>query len=653
MFQKLTNTIKSALAAAIMIILMIAFLMSGSQGRLDAFKGNFSGAVITAGGHSVTPFEFKKAFEAEKGRYEQQYQAPISVEDAVKGGLDKEILSNLAIQNAIREWLGRLGLRASDKMLAGVIHKDQNFANPVTGQFDPEGYKSLLQRNELTPAEYEKGLKEQIATTQFAVMLQLGNQAPSIYSALAAAYVSETRDASYFILDLKSVPAPARPTDEQLAAYLKTHAADWTRPEMRTLTVVRFSPKDFLDKVTVDPADVQKQFDFKKDSLSKPETRSIVQFPAKDAKAAADIAAKLKGGADPVTLARASGAKLVTYDDKPRTAFPDPTIAAAAFSLKEGEISAPVKTQFGSYAVLKVEKVTPGSVATLESARAEIEADLKQKAAAKKAYEVSNAYDTAHTNGATLPDAARKAGVEPMSIAAVSADGRDMHAKPIDGLSPEVLKTAFATAAGSDSDIEELTAEKGVYYAVRVEKVTPPALIPLAEIKDQLTKKLMQEAIYSAMADKAKALQARLAKGEAIDAVARSAGASVSRITGASRQEQDKYAKDYGRNFAGLLFSQKPGSAFLALTPKGVIAVVKVDAIKTGDPRQLAMFTAAQRGPFGRQLVEDISPQVAEYAKTRIKPKTHRELALTALGLDPKQYADKPAKDDKKAEKKT
>lgn len=652
MFEKLTNSIKSALGAGVMIILMIAFLMSGSNGRLDAFKGNFSGSVINAGSHSVSPFEFKKAFDAEKGKYEQQYQAPISPDEAVKGGLDKQVLTDMAIQSAIREWLGRLGFRTSDRMLAAILHKDPNFANPVTGQFDPDVYKRLLAQNELSAPEYEKDLKEQVATTQFAVTLQLGSSAPSIYSALAAAFVSETRDASYFVIDQRSVPAPPKPTDAEIAAYQKAHADEFTRPEMRTVTVVRFSPKDFEDKVTVDPADVQKQFDFKKDTLSKPETRSIVQFPAKDLKNANDIAQRLKAGADPVTLARATGAKAVTYEDKPKTAIPDPAIAAAAFGLKEGEISAPVKSQFGTYVVLKVEKVTPGSVATLESAKAEIETDLKQKAAQKKAYEASDVYDTAHQDGASLPDAAKKAGVATTSIGPVSATGLDMNAKPIEGLSPDVLKAAFATAAGSDSDIVESTTEKGVYFAVRVEKVAPPALIPLAEVREKIATKIQEDAVYKAMVEKAKALQARLNKGESIDEVAKSAGASVIRISGATRQEQDKYTKDLGRAFAGQLFSAKTGANFLALTPKNVIAVAKVDSIKTGDPKQMAMFTATQRAQFGRQLIGDISPQLAEYAKAKIKPKTHRDIALRALGLDPKDYADKPKKADKKPETK-
>ncbi|MDQ0463046.1 peptidyl-prolyl cis-trans isomerase D [Caulobacter ginsengisoli] len=654
MFDKLTNTIKSALAAGVMILLMIAFLMTGTSGQFDAFRGNFSGAVVTAGKHSVTPAEFKKAFDDEKSQAEQQYQMPISLEDAIKGGLDKDVLKNLSIQSTIREWLSRLGFRTSDKMLLTMVHKDPSFANPVTGQFDPDTYKRLLIQNQqqtgVSPGEYENGLKEQLATTQFAVMLQLGSQAPAIYASLAAAYVSETRDASYFVINEKDVPAAAKPTDEQLQAYLKTHASEWTRPEMRTLTVVRFDPKDFLDKVTVDPAAVQKQFDFKKESLSKPETRSVVQFPAKDLKAAADIAARLKAGADPVTLARATGAKAVTYDDKPKTAIPDSAVANAAFGLKEGEISGPVKTQFGGYVVLKVQKVTPGVVATLESARAEIETELKEKAAAKKAYEVSDAYETAHQDGAPLPAAARKAGVEPRTIGPVTANGLDEQAKPIDGLSADLIKTAFTTAAGADSDITESTTEKGVYFAVRVEKITPPTVPPLAEIREKLTKAIMVRATGQAMEAKAKALQARVAKGESIDAVAASAGLSVIKLSAVSRQEQDKYVKEFGREFTAGLLGQKTGNSYLAPTAKG-IAVVRIDAIRTGDPKQMAMFTATQKGAFGRQLTQDISPQLADYSQAKIKPKIHRDLALTALGLDPKKYSDKP-KTDKKAEKK-
>ncbi len=54
--------------------------------------------------------------------------------------------------------------------------------------------------------------------------------------------------------------------------------------------------------------------------------------------------------------------------------------ADAAFSMKEGEIRGPVKTQFG-YHILKLEGIQPATVKTFEQSKSELEAEYRRNEA--------------------------------------------------------------------------------------------------------------------------------------------------------------------------------------------------------------------------------------------------------------------------------
>ena len=104
-----------------------------------------------------------------------------------------------------------------------------------------------------------------------------------MYGAVIASYELESRNVSYLILNPKSVPQPAAPTDAQLQALITQNAATLTRAEVRTVSLVRFSAKAIAPSMPVDEAAVQKLYAFRKDSLSQPEKRSLVEFSTRDA----------------------------------------------------------------------------------------------------------------------------------------------------------------------------------------------------------------------------------------------------------------------------------------------------------------------------------------------------------------------------------
>jgi peptidyl-prolyl cis-trans isomerase D len=624
---------KSPFAVVLFGLLIVSFAVFGIS---DVFRHPPGKWVIAAGSRNVPPEDFKTRFEGYRKQQQAQGQT-ITPDLAVEAGLDRQMLQQLALQESMAELIRQMGIRPSDKLVGDILREQlaslppgQRPFDPITGKFDSKMYAALLAQNELNPARYEATLRDDIAQTQMLAAVAGGLRAPRIYSALQAAYGLEARDLVAFAINPSIVEKPAAPTDAQLQAFMKEHAEQLTRPETRVLSVARFSAKALEPSATVNEADVVKTFNFRKDTLGVAETRSYVQVFAPDAKAAAVIAQRLAKGDQPAIVASAYGKQPVMIDAKPKSALPDAKVAAAVFALAEGQVSPPIAGDLG-VSVVKLVKINPPTVPTLESQRPAIEAELKVQAAQAKAYEQTQTYQDAHDGGANLLDAATKAGALVLTTAPIAAQGVDESGQPVPGLTPEVLKTAFELPSGGESELIE--AGKGEYYAVRVEKVIPKALPPLAEIKPQLTQQWMITKLLERMKAKADELGARVKKGESMEAVAAAAGSNVQRVPNITRENARQF-QGLGRDLLVATFGAKPGEPFTARAPQGGFLVAKVEAVRPGTVPQMARITEAMRGQTSQGLLRDVSLAAQDAAKAQLKTKVNLDLARQAIGVD-------------------
>ena len=262
----------------------------------------------------------------------------------------------------------RAGVTPSDALVGAQIREQRAFFDQVTGRFSQDQYLRLLSENNVTPAEFEATLRDEVAQSHFATALLAGMRTPRLYGATAAAVAGQMRTVSWFTLAPGPTDQPPAPTDAQLNAFLQQNGARLRRPEFRGLTVVRFSAADALSTIQINPADVQRQFEFRRDSLSTPERRTFVQIPVRDVAAGARVVQALRAGGDPAAVARSVGAEPVVYADQPRTAVADPAVATVAFGLPAVAVSDVIRGELG-LAVVRVTAITPGVQATLESAR--------------------------------------------------------------------------------------------------------------------------------------------------------------------------------------------------------------------------------------------------------------------------------------------
>jgi peptidyl-prolyl cis-trans isomerase D len=624
---------KSPFAVVLFALLIISFAVFGIS---DVFRNPPGKWVISAGSRTMSAQEFKTRFENFRKQQQAQGQT-ITPDQAVEHGIDRQMLTQLSLQESLAELTRKIGVRASDKLVFKILQEQmanlpagQRPFDPITGKFDRKMYEALLAQNQLTPASFEAGLHDDIARNQMFSAFAVGVRAPRAYSALQATFGLESRDLAAFAINPASVPQPKPPTDAQLQAFMKENAAQLTRPETRVLSVARFSAKALEPSVAVPQADIQKTFDFRKDTLGSAESRSFVQIVAPDAKAAATISQRLAKGEEPAAVAAAFGKQPVTIDAKPKSALPDRKVADAVFALAAGQVSAPINGDLG-VSVVKLTKITPAVAANLEAARPAIEAELRAKAAQAKAYEQTQAYQDAHDAGASLVDAATKANALVLTTAPISAQGVDETGRPVPGLTPEALKSAFELPAGGESDLIE--GEKGEYFAVRVEKIIPSSVPPLAEIKPMLTQQWMIKTLLEGMKAKADELAARVKKGESLEAVAASAGSKVQRVPNITRQNARQF-QGLGRDLLIGAFGAKPGDAFVARAPQGGYVVAKIEAVRPGALAQTAQLTVLGRDAASQGLMRDMAQAAQADAQVQLKTKSNLTLAREAMGVD-------------------
>ncbi|MDR3507281.1 MAG: peptidyl-prolyl cis-trans isomerase [Caulobacteraceae bacterium] len=626
MLAAIRSFAKTKWAAGLFVLLILSFVTFNIRDMLHA---KISTAVVTAGSREVSGSDFKRVFDNALKQVSQQQGQQVTLQDAVAAGFDKRVLSDLESSEAFAEYLRRIGVTPADKLVGDAIAKQPMFFDKLTGKFDQKAYESTLAQNNLTPKIYESLLRDELAQNHLAAGIGTGLKAPKTYGALIAAYGLESRNLSYFILDPHNVAPPTPPTDQELQTFLNQNAAALKRPEMRILTVVRFSAKAMAASMPVDEAAVTKLYNFRKDAASAPEKRSLAQIPVKDAATALAVAAKLKAGQDPAAVAKSIGAQPIVYTDAPKSGIGDPKIADAAFAMKTGDVSGLVQGALGM-GVIKITDIKPAHVASLEEMRPQLEAQVKADTAGQKVYALVQKYEDAHSGGASMADSARAAGAAPESIGPITAQGTGLTGQPAPGLTQKLMQEAFKTPQGGESDL--ISESSGEYFAIRVEKVLPPAVPALAEVKEPLTRDYMITEMSKRLQAKAEELTSRVRKGESFESVAASVGAKVGQAAGVTRTSLQQN-KVLGPDMSQKIFAAKKGEVFSGATAQVAVMVAKLDDVQPPAPAQAAMLVAQESDTLTGQLFQDIGLMLRNSARAKIKPVSDLARARSALGL--------------------
>lgn len=603
-------------------LIALSFALWGVQSYQGAFSS--SDTVAEVGSLRISQREFARELDQQRERLAQMlgrgfdasaFDTPEMRRELLDSMVSQRVLALFAVKNNMS--VGTPQLREA---IAGVpaFHED--------GKFSLERYRSLLRAQNLTETQFEQDLRGDLVLQQVSAGIAESAFVPKSLARHLAAARAQTRAISAHVLATEQFRGEVKLAPDAIEAYYKANPKEFESPEQVRAEFVVLSQAAMAERETIPPEDVQAHYDqtiaprYKERLAARRKIEEILAEAKKDPERFAELAKAQSQ--DPGSAPEGGalgyfgrGAMVKPFED-------------AVFKLKRGEISPVVETEFG-YHIIRLTGIrkdpggaeersashilitAPKDAKPLEAARPEIEAELKRQRLLKKFPESAEVFSNmAYEQPDSLQPIAERFGLK---IERSVWLGRQ--AEKEDG--PLANARLRAALFGDDAirhkrNTEAVEISPGTLVAARVVEHKPAALRPLAEVRDEIRRTLIDR---EAQALARKAGEAKLAELRA----GKDAGIKWPAPKTVSREKPE--ALDRGAQAAvfGADVAKLPAYAGVPLGAQGY-ALYRISSVTEATDLADRQVTASQFGLARQEAREDYVSFVAGLrARTEIR----------------------------------
>ncbi|PWG61432.1 SurA N-terminal domain-containing protein [Spiribacter halobius] len=604
MLQAIRDRTRGWIAYVIVALLVIPFALFGMYNYLA--EGGGAQTVATVNGEEITRTRLDQAHRQRQAQLREALGDRFDPAMFDDQQLRRETLQQLIDRQLLLGYAQDAGLRVADQDVANALRRQSVFQ--VDGEFSVERYRSLLSQNNITPEQYEAQLRRDLALEALRdAVVGTAITSDAEIERLVALQRQERR-AGWLSVSAAAFEDEVSVDDAAVQEYYEANRDDYRRPEAVRLRYVLLDPQRLAADIEVDEDTLRERYEERVAQAERGAPRRIrhilVEVPeSADEAAVAEareeaqaLRERIQGGEsfaqvaedasdDPGSARQGGDLGLVRQGD-----FVEP-FEEAAWSLEEGELSEPVRTEFGWH-LIEVTEVRSADVPAFEELRDELRAEVARERAERRLYELGNELETlAFENPDSLQPAAETLGIEVQETDWITPEGGG------EGIAaePAVLEAAFSEERIGErvnSDLLELEGNR--YAVIRVADHRDAAVEPLDEVRDRVEAAVREARAADAARERAEALQQRLADGEAFEAVAGEASEGVSAQSPRwIRRDSGEVPAAVREQAFRLAVAGDEQAAELARLDGGW-AVVMVDAVRPGDVSDLGDEERAQ-----------------------------------------------------------
>ena len=340
-----------------------------------------------------------------------------------------QIIQNLINERAMDYEAERLKIQVSAEEVDNAII-DQLPPDAVkNGKADPAVLGNMLQQQGITLGKLKDDVMRQLRMTRLQQVVTGGTVVSPQEIEAEFHKRSDKVKLQYVVVSPAKFQAQAEPTDAEARAYYDAHAATFQIPEKRNVAFILIDPERVSASLNIPETQVLADYNSRKNDFQVTErvkarhillktegtTEALVK-PKADA-----LLKQLKAGGDFAKLAKEN-----SNDPGSATQGGDlgflvkgqtvPEFEKSAFSLKPGEISDLVKTQYGFH-IIQVQQHDQPQIQPFEQVKNQIMLDIRQRSANQMMEKTADATVAALRKDPTHPEKAAEIAGSPLQKA--------------------------------------------------------------------------------------------------------------------------------------------------------------------------------------------------------------------------------------------
>lgn len=490
--------------------------------------------IASVNGDSITQTALNNETERERRRMLMRFGDQLDPSLIDTALLQASVLEQLIGRALLRQAIDDLDITASQSQIDELVIDNPNFQ--VDGEFNANLYRRNVQTLGFSPPDY----LEEVALSLSLDQLRGGISQTAILTdwetRLLGRLMNQRRDVAYLPFTIDRFSQDVDVTEEEVATYYDENQLSYMTEESVEVSYVELTSEQLRDdeSIVIPEADMLAEYETDKLAAAGGEQRrsSHILLRVDDERTEdnaiallADLKKRIERGASFTELAE-------DYSEDPGSAAVggdlgsvgkgifDPEFEKALWALEEGQLSDPVKSEFG-YHLIRLEAIEAHAYPSFEEQRDGIEARLRTAAANELFFERVRELDNlAFEQSGSLEGIATALGLQEMQVPNVTrtaGEGVFVNANLRGALfADDVLRDGNNTAAIEYTDNSAVVA--------RVTSRKQPELKALDVVHDGIHEQLIEDAARVALGLARDAAYERVLADESVAEVADSYG---------------------------------------------------------------------------------------------------------------------------------